>query len=317
MAAAATKRKAPAGGGADGGGAAKRRVAAQEIDLTGDDDDDAPPPPPRAAKKAAPPPPPPPPPPPAAPAPVRAPAPVALRSAPAPPPPAPAAPAPATPAGSPIPPGTYKASETYLAATPKSIKRLATEFQRLVAAKEYAVSLVDNDLFLWEIRIPFDNSTTLGRDLATYYPPKDQCVLIRMAYDATHPFKAPFVRVRSPRFLKGSSNVMEGGAICIDTFSAAGWSPAMTAEKSILAIQSLLQTTGLNARLDPVNHRNEYTEAEGKQSYAYILQAHKDWETQSAASPAPPPVPIAMLPPAHAAPAPKRPPAAGGRSKYK
>lgn len=33
-------------------------------------------------------------------------------------------------------------------------------------------------------------------------------VLIRMAFDTTHPFKAPFVRVRSPRFLKVRTNLM-------------------------------------------------------------------------------------------------------------
>lgn len=191
--------------------------------------------------------------------------------------------APSPPLTSPVAAGTYKQSDAYIAASmnnQKGIKRLATEFSRLTAVKEYSVSLVDNDLFLWEIKIPFDATTTVGQDLATYYPnnPADRHVVIRMAFDTTHPFKAPFVRVRSPRFLKGSSNVMEGGAICMDTFSQIGWSPAMTAEKSILAIQSLLCTAGLNARLDPVLHAREYSEDEGKRSYAYVLAAHKEWD---------------------------------------
>jgi len=214
---------------------------------------------------------------------------------------------------SPTPTG-YKQSEAYMAAqlnNQKGIKRLATEFSRLSAVKDYTVSLVDNDLFLWEIKIPFDTSTTLGQDLATYYS-TDRCVVIRMAYDSTHPFKAPFVRVRSPRFLKGSSNVMEGGAICMDTFSTIGWSPAMTAEKSILAIQSLLCTAGLNARLDPINHAKEYTEEEGKASYKYVLQAHKEWDQQgSYKATAGTGAAVPLLPPAAVLPA----AAARGRGK--
>ena len=143
---------------------------------------------------------------------------------------------------------------------------------------------------------------------------------MRIAFDPTHPFKPPFVRVRYPRFQKGTSNVMEvrfafaadqpcelsqGGAICVDTFSVAGWSPAMTAEKSIVAIQSVLLTPNLDARLDPIAWAKEYTEEEAsdcdcdceagdlsasrrvqaKVSLKVIQQAHKDWQQPQFSTP--------------------------------
>lgn len=184
------------------------------------------------------------------------------------------------------------------------------------------MTLVGNDLFLWEIRIPFDAgagdmntvgainaNSSLGRDFARLYrSATERCVVLRYAFEATYPFAAPFVRVRSPRFLEGSSNVMTGGALCVDTFTGAGWVPSLSVAKTILAVQSLLlgnclnnpqsigpssrgavswrvlAETELEVKLDPVRYRVEYTEAEGRASYAFVLSQHPEWSATAPSS---------------------------------
>jgi ubiquitin-protein ligase len=149
------------------------------------------------------------------------------------------------------------------------------------------VRLVDNDLFLWEARLAILPASTLGKDLAKYYPhlPAHQrCVVLRFAFEATHPYKWPLVRVVSPRFLRASSNVVEGGGICMSTFSPLHWSPSITAEAGLLAIQSLLLEPTMDVQLDPHRHGIEYTEAEGIESTAAILRIHSEWNTASGAA---------------------------------
>lgn len=165
--------------------------------------------------------------------------------------------------------------------SPVAIKRLQREFDALSNSKDQsaimAPTLVNGDLFHWEVKLRFlDPTTSIGRDLAKYT--QDRCVVVRMRFQYSHPFDPPRVRIRSPRFLVGSSNVLGGGAICVDTFSQSGWSPALSAEKCLYAIQSLLLAPNLSPRLDPVNHAVEYTEAEWLQSFKHIQRAHSDWE---------------------------------------
>jgi len=161
------------------------------------------------------------------------------------------------------------------------VRRLTKEFTLMAAnngkpSQPFSVSLVDDDVQHWEVMLPFDESTTLGKDLAKYTP--NRSVILRIRFQDTHPFDAPYVRVLTPRFQNGSSNVMSGGAICMDTFSQAGWSPAMSVEKVVLAVQSLLQSPKLEARIDAKRYNEPYTEKEWKASYAHIKRAHWDWD---------------------------------------
>lgn len=166
----------------------------------------------------------------------------------------------------------YKRSASYVEAEkdfPKGLKRLQNEYKLSLESKDFKLELVDNDLYLWQVQFPFKFSPNTKADGT-----KMDKLTLRLAFQPSHPFKPPFVRIVSPRFGYGSF-VMIGGAICMDTFTFCGWSPAMTAEKSIIAVQSHL----LDAEkcVDPVNFAKEYTEEEGKASQAYILSAHTDW----------------------------------------
>jgi len=178
----------------------------------------------------------------------------------------------------------YKHSAEYLHAVSqnqKALKRLEAEL-KTIKASGIECSLCENDLFRWELALKFDQSSDLGKDLQALTG--QQLVRLRVHFDKSHPFQAPKVGVRWPRFLVGSTYVLKGGAVCMDLLSISGWSPALTVEKLAVAIQSLLLTPEVKARLDPKDFNREYSEAEFAESYHAMLEAHPTWQVGGAAA---------------------------------
>lgn len=117
-------------------------------------------------------------------------------------------------------------------------RRLMREFRELSTrqaamsgtANLFTVELVDDNLYEWHVKLyGLDPESDLWRDLrdaGTSY------VLLGITFPKNFPFAPPFMRVVSPRIEKGF--VMEGGAICMELLTPAGWASAYTVEAIVM-----------------------------------------------------------------------------------
>ena len=160
------------------------------------------------------------------------------------------------------------------AVSKKATQRIAAELKPIQkgdpAKSGFSVDLVDDDLFLWEVRLfGFDpKDEQIARDMAAHGV-KD--IVLRIRFPEDYPLSPPFCRVLRPRFEFHTGHVTLGGSICMELLTRRGWSPENTVEALCMSIRSTWLAGG--ARLDP-HSRRDYTEAEAREAFQRLVRQH-------------------------------------------
>jgi len=154
--------------------------------------------------------------------------------------------------------------------------RLMKEFRSLMkkdTAKDgYVASLVDDNLYDWEVRIfGFDQKEPIGRDLEEYKRRFGLDYLqLQVKFSQDYPHKPPFVRVVRPGIQGGY--VLDGGAICMELLTPMGWSSAYSIDAVIPQIMATLIEGKARIIMQP--HVN-YDERAARATFDYIVETHK------------------------------------------
>lgn len=80
------------------------------------------------------------------------------------------------------------------------------------------------------------------------------------------------MRVVYPRFFQYTGHITIGGSICIMELTRSGWTPEIDIGQLIIQIRQLLVEGGALIDMDNCNY--DYTEAEAKESFVRVAQAH-------------------------------------------
>jgi ubiquitin-protein ligase len=163
------------------------------------------------------------------------------------------------------------------------VKRLQRDLMILKKAEngtdepEYTVEPEDDNLYIWNVRVyKFDNATQLHKDMQQYKKKFGvDHLLMRFHFPADFPLNPPFVHIKSPKIVGGS--VHQGG-VCVDILmngKEGGWTPGVTIEGLILQLRQLFSEN--HARIMNVAKKEEWSEAEARQGFNMVSNAHSDW----------------------------------------
>lgn len=134
-----------------------------------------------------------------------------------------------------------------------SLKRIKTELNEINNNNIFGLSIgmVDNDYYhLKAIIVNTDNNSPF------YY----KFLELEIKLSENYPFKEPKIILKTPIFHPNFLN----DKICLDIIKSDKWSPALTLEKVLLSIVSLLDDANPNDPLNTdaanlyINNRNEY-----------------------------------------------------------
>ena len=95
---------------------------------------------------------------------------------------------------------------------------------------------------------------------------------LEYTFSDDHPYKPPFVRFITPRFIFKTGNVTMGGSICMELLTNQGWSPMNDVENVLRQI--ILQLQLGEGVIDEANPGRAYGLAEAKEAYARMLASH-------------------------------------------
>ena len=160
------------------------------------------------------------------------------------------------------------------AASKKATQRIAAELKTIQkgdpAKSGFSVDLVDDDLYLWEVRLfGFDpKDEQIARDMAARGI-KD--IVLRIRFPEDYPLSPPFCRVLRPHFEFHTGHVTLGGSICMELLTRKGWSPENSIEAVIMSIRSNFLEGG--ARL-AANQYGDYSEAEAREAIDRLVRQH-------------------------------------------
>ncbi|KAJ3438458.1 ubiquitin-conjugating enzyme family protein [Anaeramoeba flamelloides] len=157
-------------------------------------------------------------------------------------------------------------------ATNSATKTMVKEFralQQLDESQGIEVGLVNDDLYLWDLRLKnFDKKEGLHKDLMRT---SDKCIHLRVKFPQDFPFSPPYIRVIRPRFQFRTGHVTLGGAICSELLTKSGWSPAYTMESVIVTLRAGFDEG--SARLD-LSNKSDYDEFQARQAYERFARNH-------------------------------------------
>ena len=160
------------------------------------------------------------------------------------------------------------------AASKKATQRIAAELKTIQksdpAKSGFSVDLVDDDLYLWEVRLfGFDpKDEQIARDMAAKGI-KD--IVLRIRFPDDYPLSPPFCRVLRPRFEFHTGHVTLGGSICMELLTRKGWSPENSIEAVIMSIRSNFLEGG--ARLASSQY-GDYSEADAREAFDRLVRQH-------------------------------------------
>ncbi|KAH9396885.1 ubiquitin-conjugating enzyme [Tyrophagus putrescentiae] len=104
----------------------------------------------------------------------------------------------------------------------------------LSTKSQFTVELVNDVLYEWYIKIyEFDRESQIYLDMQQYKVP---FVKLHAVFPNSYPFDPPFIRVVAPYIERGY--VMEGGAICLELLTKAGWTSAYTMEAVVVQLMA-------------------------------------------------------------------------------
>ncbi|OQR73189.1 hypothetical protein BIW11_09896 [Tropilaelaps mercedesae] len=157
-------------------------------------------------------------------------------------------------------------------------KRLMKELrdvQKIIASQKYpafTVELIDSNLFEWCVRLhQVDPESALARDMLELGVP---CVELCFEFPDNFPFLPPFVRVLSPHIEKGF--VMEGGAICLELLTPAGWASAYTVEAIIVQVTAALSKGQARINVQPKASKH-FSRKLAEMSFKSLVKTHNKY----------------------------------------
>jgi len=161
----------------------------------------------------------------------------------------------------------------------KSAQRIMSdyfEFQKIDKKSGFTAEPVENDIFLWNVKMYFKDLKSVCKDfcedLDSYKKKFGQDhVLFEMKFPDGYPYKPPFIRVVTPRFQHLTGHVTIGGSICMELLTTSGWKPINTLES--IFIQIRLEISIGNARID-FSNTSSYTENEAVEAFNRVAKRY-------------------------------------------
>ncbi|PIN93863.1 hypothetical protein COU54_01420 [Candidatus Pacearchaeota archaeon CG10_big_fil_rev_8_21_14_0_10_31_24] len=160
-----------------------------------------------------------------------------------------------------------------------ALKRLLRDYNQLKSLEEkgelgFTIKLKEEDsLFVWWITINKFNEDSHLKLQFDAHPEIPREVTFEFYFPQDYPFQPPKVRVITPRFTRGKSYIIEGGAICIDTFTPKNWSAVFGIETCLYSVISLLNQDDLENAIE----EGTYSDSEGEASLKKIKLYHPSW----------------------------------------
>lgn len=131
---------------------------------------------------------------------------------------------------------------------------------------------MDSNLFEWYVRLhQVDPESALARDMLELGVP---CVEMCFEFPDNFPFLPPFVRVLSPHIEKGF--VMEGGAICLELLTPAGWASAYTVEAIIVQVTAALSKGQARINVQPKASK-QFSRKLAEMSFKSLVKTHNKY----------------------------------------
>jgi len=97
-------------------------------------------------------------------------------------------------------------------------------------------------------------------------------VCVEIVYPQQFPSAPPFVRIVYPRFHQYTGHITIGGSICVKELTRSGWRPDFDLSALLIMLRNLLVDGG--ALIDMDSCYSEYTEAEAREAFIRVAQAH-------------------------------------------
>jgi ubiquitin-conjugating enzyme E2 Q len=145
----------------------------------------------------------------------------------------------------------------------------------------YKAEPVDKNLFVWHVKMfGFKGSNkkddidekNIADDLTKYAKQhKQDHILFEMTFPENYPYKPPFIRILTPRFVQYTGHVTIGGSICFELLTSSGWNPASSIEAILVQIRH--QLIEGKARID-FHNQSPYTLHEAKDAYIRMAQKY-------------------------------------------
>ncbi|XP_022705322.1 ubiquitin-conjugating enzyme E2 Q2-like [Varroa jacobsoni] len=157
----------------------------------------------------------------------------------------------------------------------KRLMKELRDIQKIVGSQKYpafTVELMDSNLFEWYVRLhQVDPESALARDMLELGVP---CVEMCFEFPDNFPFLPPFVRVLSPHIEKGF--VMEGGAICLELLTPAGWASAYTVEAIIVQVTAALSKGQARINVQPKASK-QFSRKLAEMSFKSLVKTHNKY----------------------------------------
>lgn len=152
-------------------------------------------------------------------------------------------------------------------------KRLMREFLHIskssdCSAPTFQAELVEESLFEWNVKLfTIDPDSPLHNDM---HELGHVHILLNLSFPENFPFSPPFMRVVKPRIEGGF--VLDGGAICMELLTPAGWSSAYTVEAMIMQFAALVVKG--KGRIDKKCH-GDFNKREAETSFKRLVKTHE------------------------------------------
>ncbi|XP_003739772.1 ubiquitin-conjugating enzyme E2Q-like protein CG4502 [Galendromus occidentalis] len=157
----------------------------------------------------------------------------------------------------------------------KRLMRELRDIQRIIASQqspEFTVELRNSNLFEWIVRLhQVDSESLLHKDMIELGIPSIQ---LSFEFPDNFPFLPPFVRIISPHIERGF--VMEGGAICLELLTAAGWASAYTVEAIIVQVAAALSKGQARINLFPKPSK-QFSKKLAESSFKSLVKTHNKY----------------------------------------